>query len=439
MLTRIYLGLVLLVAVPAWAQVEPSATGPPPSSEDAMQTPPPISGLTYPAATGSEARSNYLRAGLNFQTAYDDNLLPENPSKPVGEEIYSIASSFALDQSTPRTHRMFSYNPNFTLYVPTSALNALNQSATANFQYRLSPHATVNVQDTFAQTSNVFDQPYAGVPGSTQPSTQEVVAPFADQRGNGASAQISYQFSTNGMIGGGGTSSIVDYLNPAQAQGLSNSNSLGGSAFYNLRLSSKQYIGGIYQYSKMTASVPVGSSDSNLNSIFATYTFYLSPSFSMSVSGGPQHFDIVEPPFPLFASWTPSVTASIGCQRSRTSFAVSYSKTVTGAGGLVGAFHSDGANASIRWQLLRSWTLGLATSYANQKNVIPGLSLPSEGGHTLSGTVSVQHPISEHVGVQLGYVRLNQSYRAIAVISENPDLDRAYISISYQFTRPLGR
>ena len=70
MLTRICLSLALLVAMPGWSQVEPSATGPPPSSQDAMQTPPPVSGESYPTATGSEARSNYLRAGFSLSNTW---------------------------------------------------------------------------------------------------------------------------------------------------------------------------------------------------------------------------------------------------------------------------------------------------------------------------------------------------------------------------------
>jgi len=73
MLTRICLSLALLVAIPAWCQVEPDATGPPPDTADEMRTPPPVNGEAYPTATGAETRSNYLRAGLTLYTAYDDN------------------------------------------------------------------------------------------------------------------------------------------------------------------------------------------------------------------------------------------------------------------------------------------------------------------------------------------------------------------------------
>lgn len=439
MLTRISLGLALLVALPAWSQVEPSATGPPPPLEDEMRTPPPVSGEAYPSTTNSEARSNELRAGLNFQTAYDDNVLGFASTTPVADFSYSFRPSIELDRITPRLSQTLNYSPGFTIYQHTSARNEADQNASMDLQYRLSPHAAISVRDYFEKSTNVFNQPDAGVSGSTQSLTEAVVAPFANQLGNVASAEASYQFSANRMIGAGGISSIVNYLNPAEASGLSNSNLRGGSVFYNLRLSSAQYIGMIYQYSKMKSDFARGDSETQTNTIYCFYTLYLDRALSISVSGGPQHFDVVQSSLSASASWTPALTASIGWQRSRTNLAVSYSRTVTGAGGLLGAFQSNSANASARLQLTRTWTLGLTTTYANFKNVIPLFLASNSGGHTISGSASVQHSIGEHFTTELGYARLDQSYHGVAALSADPDSDRAYISVSYQLKKPLGR
>jgi len=439
MLTRICLSLALLVAMPVWSQVEPSATGPPPSAGEEMRTPPPVSGEAYPTETGSEARSNYLRAGFSLNTAFADNVLAD-AGKPTSDVTYSIASTFALDQSTPRAHRTLTYSPGFTFYQPTNGLNAMNQHAAVGFQYRLSPHARVGLQDSFVQTSNVFDQPYGGVSGSTQSPTEAAVAPFADQLSNAASGELSYQFSMNGMIGASGTFTMLDYPNPVQASGLSsNSSSRGGSVFYNLRLSSTQYMGITYQYSNMSASLANAPSDTQIHTFYSFYTLYLRNALSLSVSGGPQHFDLVQSPMPASTSWTPAVTTSIGWQRSRSNLAASYSRTVSGAGGLVGAFQTNGASANASWQLARTWTAGAAASYITQKNVLSAFFASSQGGHTISGTVSVQHPIGEHLTMGFGYARIHQSYGGIAVMSDNPDSDREYISISYYFAKPLGR
>ena len=441
MLTRICLCLALLVAMPAWSQVVPSATDSADISTDDtyMRTPPPVSGEAYPTETGSETRSNYLRAGLTVNTAYDDNVLAGSSSKPIRDITYTVGTSFSLDQSTPRLHETFTYSPGFTLYQHTSALNASDQDVSLRFLYRLSPHTVVNLTDSFQKTSNVFNQPYQGVPGSAESSTVAAVAPFADHLGNAASAQLSYQFSENSMVGGGGTSTLVNYRSSAEASGLSNSNSRGGSAFYNLRLSSTQYIGAAYQYSIMVADSVNDESDIHMNTVSFFYTLYLENSLSLSLSGGPQRFDLTQSSLKAPGSWKPTVTASMGWQRKEFNWAASYSRTVTGNGGLIGAFQSNSGDASVRWQLARTWTIGSTTSYGIQKNLATAIFAANPGGHTVSGSASVQHTINVRLSMELGYERLHQSYSGVAAISNAPDSNRESISILYHFTRPIGR
>ncbi len=169
------------------------------------------------------------------------------------------------------------------------------------------------------------------------------------------------------------------------------------------------------------------------------YTIYLNATFSLSLSGGPQYFDAAQSTSSAFRSWAPSAMASIGWQKSHTNLVASYSRTVTGGVGLPGAFNANSANASVGWQIARTWNVGSAASYSINKNVTPSLPSSNPGGHSISGTVSVQHSMSEHLNAELGYARLHQSYNDIALISSAPDSNREFVSISYQLTRPLGR
>jgi hypothetical protein len=408
-----------------------------------MQTPPPASGAAYPTEVGSETRSNYLEAGLSFTTAYDDNVLPDAGSKPVGDASYLISSTLAIDQTTPRQFRTFTYSPGFTIYQHTSGLNALNQNAALNFQYRLSPHTTISVRDSFIQSSNVFNQPGSllggSVSGSPPPSTAGVYVPYANTLTNSANAQLSYQFSGNGMVGGGGTFTELDYPNPSEALGLYNSNSLGGSMFYNRRLSRTQYTGVTYQYTNTQAGPATVQSKIQTHTLLPYYSLVLGHSLSLSLSGGPQYSNIVESSSPPSRSWTPAAMASVGWQRSRTNFAGSYSRIVAGGGGLLGAFESTSVNASARWQVTRPWTVGASAGYAINKSITPLFNSSGSGGHSISGNASVQHPIGEHFKAELGYTRLHETYSTISVIAQEPDSDRGYVSISYQFKRPLGR
>jgi hypothetical protein len=445
----VYLGLVLLAATPAWSQVGsiPFEMATTPIEETRMLTPPPVSGQTYPTIVGSEMRSNYLGAGVVLNTAYNDNVLAGGNNTPVDDVIYSIWPTIQLDQTTLRQHRTFTFSPGFTLYQHTSTLNGADQSASVDFQYRLSEHVTISLSDTFLKISNIFNQPFGGgISGSPLPPPAGIVAPFADQLSNTANVGMSYQFGRNSMVGGSGIATDIHYPNPAQALGINDSNSRGGLAFYSQRLSNSQYVGVTYQYLRSQTN-PVSAQATPLNigievqthTALPFYTLYFSPTLSFSLSGGPQYVGSTQSGSQPFRTWTPAAMASIARQTNRTNFVASYSRTVTGGSGLLGTFLSNSANGSLRLQIARTWTVGSDVTYSNERNITPYFISSNPGGHTISGTVSLQHSMSGHLNAAIGYNRLHQSYSGVAVISNAPDSNREYVSISYQFTRSLGR
>src|SRR5260370_19890695 len=107
MLTQACLSLALLVVTPTWSQALPTATANPeiPGDEYRMPIPPMASGQAFPTTTLSEERSNYLDAGLSFQSSYYDNLLAGNGTQPITDVAYSIQPSIGFDRLTPRLHQ----------------------------------------------------------------------------------------------------------------------------------------------------------------------------------------------------------------------------------------------------------------------------------------------------------------------------------------------
>jgi hypothetical protein len=415
-----------------------------------MLTPPPVSSEAYPTMIGSEMRSNYLTGGLIFNTAYNDNVPGGEGTTPDHDITYSIWPTIRLNLTTPRQQLTLTYAPGFTFYQHTTALNAADQNATFNFQYRISEHTTISLNDSFQQSSNVFSQPNSlsgvAISGSSQSAPIGVLAPYADRLSNAANVGLSYQFSENGMMGVGGVATQSNYPNPAEASGLYDSNSLGGSAFYNQRLSSTQYVGLIYQYlngqsnpADAQANPANSSIEVQTHTLLPFYTIYFNPTFSLSLSGGPQYIDAVQSLSPSVSAWKPSAAASVGWQTRSTNLVASYSRTVTGGVGLPGAFDSNSANASVRWQITRAWIVECGPSYAINKNITPLFSPYSPGGHTISGAASLEYSMRDHFKAGFGYVFLHQSYGGIAVISNDPDSNREFVSVSYQFTRALGR
>jgi hypothetical protein len=105
---------------------------------------------------------------------------------------------------------------------------------------------------------------------------------------------------------------------------------------------------------------------------------------------------------------------------------------------LIGAVKLDSTMASAHQLITKTLTASLMGGYS-QNNVIGNPLLGSTSGHTISGTAFLQQQLGQHIGVQLGYIRLRQDYSNVAVLSTTPNTNREFVSIAYQFSRPLGR
>lgn len=410
---------------------------------DRMLTPPPVSGQSYPLATVSEERSNYLLGGITFNAAYSDNVLGSTAFAPVSDISYSVWPTIALDETTTRLHTTLTYAPGFTFYQHTSAYNQADQNLSADVRYRLSPHVTAWMHDGFQKTSNVFNSPEQGldiaVSGSPQALSNTIVSPLADQLSNSGNVGITYQFSANAMVGANGAFTNLHYPNPNQVPGLYDGATRGGTAFYAFRITPQHYVGVTYQYQDLLAYPAQVTNETQTHAAMFFYTFYPSTRVSFSLFGGPQYYSAgvqFNAAGTLIAAsrqaWTPAAGASVNWQLQRTSVALSYFHTVSGGNGLVGAVQLDSATASLRQQLTRNLSGEISGAYAN--NGI--LTANSPGGHSVIASAALQRQVGAHFNAQAGYTRLHQDY---TFFSAHPDTNREWVSVSYQFARPLGR
>ncbi len=414
------------------------------ASDDRMQTPPPVSGQAYPTVVSSQERSNYIRGGMIFTSAYSDNAVGAVVNgHPVTDESYSVAPMVALDQSTSTTHLLLTYAPGFTFYQHTGSRNEADQNAAIEFEQRLSPHVTLSARDNFQKSSDVFNQPDFALAGSVSGgalgANSSVIAPIADRLSNLGNVGLSYQFDLNSMTGVSGTFANLHYPDPAQVPGLSDSISQAGSVFYSHRMAKRHYVGVTYQYQRLL-SYPSGLANETQTHA-ALFFLTLSPMSNLSISlfGGPQYSDtVLGSPFPTARSWTPAAGASIHWQARWTSFALSYSHTIAGGGGLVGAVQLDSATASVQQRITHTLSGSVAGGYA-QNDLLAGTFSSVNNGHSISGTAALQQQFGQHLGLQAGYTRVHQSYSNIAVITATPNTNREFISLSYQFSKALGR
>jgi len=456
-------GLLLLAVVPAWGQSggapatsAPSTLGASAGAGDvdnnsgpsAMQPPAVVSGQSYPTALTSEERSNYLRGGVVFMSSYSDNAIGALNGSAVSDIGYSILPSVALDLTRSRLHWNFSYAPGFTFYQRESSRNQADENAGIDFEYRMSPHVTLSAHDSFQKSSNVFNQPdptsAVTVTGGVQVPNFSVISPVADRLSNTGSVGINYQFGLNSMVGASGSFSNLHYPDASEVPGLYDSTGQGGSLFASFRLSKAKYFGATYQYQRLL-SFPVSEvAETQTHAAIFFYTVNPTARFSITLFGGPQYAetsDSVQPPLvpsPQTHFWTPAAGASLGWQGRLNSAAIGYTHVISGGGGLSGAVHLDSATATMRQQIVRSLVAAVSGGYSNNQ-VIAGSLSGATNGHSIQAGASVVQQLGQSLSLQLGYMRLHQAYSNIRVLSGTPDTNREFVSLSYQFVRPLGR
>lgn len=445
-------GLVLMSA-PSWSQTEntsaPPAQAAPENNEvvaesdTRMVTPPPVSGQTYPVLLTSQERSNYLRGGLSFTGAYTDNALGSLDGVPLSDESYSVAPFLALDETTTRQHVRLSYAPGYTFYQRFTGLDADDQNATIDYQYRLSPHVTFSARDSFQKASSVFNQPdltsTGTVTGGTQGANFSIIAPIANVLNNVGTVGLADQFALNEMVGVSGTFMNLHYSNPAQVPGLGDSSSQAGQAFYAVRVSKINYLGVTYGFQRLVSYPTGGQDETQTHAPLLFYSVLPAKGLSLSFFGGPQYSDTTQPsPLPELKQWTPAGGASLSWQGAWDSVALSYIHMISSGSGLIGAVELDSANAALRQRITKSLSASVGGGYT-QNDIVGQLSNGLNNGHTIQGTASLAQQLGQHVNVLLGYTRLRQDYSGVAVLATAPNTNREFVTVSYQFARPLGR
>jgi hypothetical protein len=453
---RIYCGLLFLIGAPVWAQVEDST--PPPDTQTAaadtsaditaerMITPPPVRGLAYPVALASQERSNDLRGGLAFMSAYTDNALGSVGLTPLSDVSYSVAPFIAMNQATTREQLALTYAPGFTFYQRSSTLDQADQNASIRFAYRLSPRLTFSANDTFQKTSDVLNQPFSEQTGVVNTGSElpnfSVIAPLANQLSNVGNVGLAYQFELNDMIGAGGIFTNLHYANPSQVLGLSDSSSQGALGFWAHRWSRRQYFGVTYQYQRLLAYPTLGFAETQTHAALFFYSLYPTNGLTMSFFGGPQHSNTTQPsPQLALKQWAPAGGASLNWLRRLTSAALSYVHVISCSPGLQAAVKLDSGTGFIRQQVTKHLSASISGGYI-QNDVLGNFNASSLGllnGHSIDGTASLEQQFGQHGTLQLGYMRLRQDYSGVPILALRPNTNREFVSLTYRFDRALGR
>jgi len=230
---------------------------------------------------------------------------------------------------------------------------------------------------------------------------------------------------------------------------LSDSQSVGGDAFAQQRLSGENWLGVTYSYRKITTSGQI-SEGSKIHSVQVFYTFAPSSHTTLSLFVGPERtmttdqFDVMLVSFviPLTQqkdNWSVAGGATFGWQGRRNSVQGRFIHRTSDGGGLTGAVRTTNGGFSMRRQLTSRMAGDVGFTYGS--NVAIGRAF-NNSISSISAVAGLQHSLGKDFSLGFSYARDHQNIQGTtssALAASLADHNRFWCNVSYHFARPLGR
>ena len=393
---------------------------------------------------GDIERSNQLSVGMTVASGYDDNALTQN-TRQIENASFSFLPSVSWHESRTRSLFDLNYSPGFTVNQKLPELNSATHNAGINSQFRLTPNVTWRIHDTFVASNNGWTNSNPEMPtNALHEPNQLVLTPLADTISNLAGTDLVYQMGAGTILGGSGSYSLLNYSNVQGGPGvqLIDSRTAGGDLFYQHQLLPKHWIGLTYGFQRFTFNGGVEETDTHSALMF--YTAMIRPHFVVSLFGGGTYTQTdgfvaiatsAATPSGTRTQWSPSAGAIFGWETPHTGISATFSRRIDSGGGILGTVERTSGMATVQRQFSRNWTGTMSFVYDNNR------PLESIGGQyrTLSGTAAVERRLGRQMSVTASYTRAHQTYGTVIPTQLFPDHNRAMLSISYLFSRPLGR
>ena len=420
----------------------------PAAEEDTSAALPQIPGLLGgrgPSLTfrAEQERSNYLRGGINIGGTYDDNaLLASNGA--VNNTTYSIFPNIAIDQTFPRAHWSLAYAAGLTVNERFTNHNQGSHDLAFDSQFRLSPHVNLRLAEDFALTTGFFDSGNPVLAGNGGPNVN-LIAPLSQQRTSSTVAEINYHFALKDVVGVSGSFYDLHFNDVTPGEVLADTRTAAGSAFWLHGLFGRDWIGASYRFERFTFDP--GSGQTNLHSFLIIDSYDLPGRFTISGFVGPEYSDNrgllngSGDPEEQFTNWSVAAGADLGWQKEHTSVTAGFSRRVSDGGGLLGVVRFQGVHGDLRQALSPSWSVSLGGSYGTNR----ALTVPVAGSASSINSASLGASISRNLGkslsVQAGYAHEFQDQMGTldAAFQGSAHRNRFFVTLGYQWSRPLGR
>jgi len=409
------------------------------------------SGQMPTAIPGAEAgRSNIFSARLDAGARYDDNALLS--SIPKRSDIgYSFRSDFSVAQTFRRFDYGLSYSPGVDIsengLFPDQFTNAFG----GHFTWLVSKHSAFSAQQNYILSTDPFQQfgsqPFGTAPGPVVAPNQSVFLPSVRRTANFSQVQYSYQPRQHTTVGLSGNYGLNHYGSASSGSTngtLIGSQAVSGQAYLAQQITPRNQVG--LQYSGQVLKFQQVNARTTTHSFSVFDQIRLAPNMNLTLYAGPQYvqianqvnlsvgFKIVTIPI-RENSWSWSAGAIYQITGRRGAMVLNYSRAVSDGGGVTGAVELNAGSARFNWKLSPKWSMRIDGAAAD--NQLLGVKTGASELRTYSATLGLSRRIFSKISMNMFFERLNQSGTIAGLSSGNHDL--AGVSLSYGFSRPIGR
>ena len=396
-----------------------------------------------PAFLSEMEESNYLRGGVNLGGVYDSNpLLASSGAESNTSE--SIFPNIRIDETSSRMRWTLGYAGGLTVNQKFTSENEGSHNLNFDSQYRLSPHVNLRVAENFSMTTGLFDAGNGAdvVAGSGGPNAS-LITPLATQKSDMTTVEANYHFALNDLIGASGSFFDSHFSSVAAGAQLANTQTASGSAFWLHQLFHGDWGGVSYRFQRITFNP--GGGETQVHSFLAVDTVNLSNRFTLTGFIGPQYVDnqgLVPGALQSTQSNEWSVAGGVegGWKNQHNSLSAGYSRTISDGGGLLGAVRLQTVHGSFRRQLTPGWAAALTASYGTNQSLIVPFATSASSINLTSAGILLERNVGKSLGLRMGYSHDFQEQFGLPAptATQNANRNRVFVTLSYQWAKPLG-
>jgi len=412
------------------------------AAEDTSDTLPTIPALLggrgMPLTLSSEATSNMIRGGVNVGAAYDDNALL-SPGNGESNISFSVYPSIAIEQSRARLRWDLGYAAGLTVNQRLSNQDRGSHSLDFSSEFRLSPHVSLRVAEAFSLTTGFFNGSNPGSDLGGGGPNVSLVTPLSSQRSSLTTVETHYHFALNDLVGASGSFYDMHFSDVPAGTALVDTRTETGSVFWLHRIFGRDWMGPSYRFQRLTFAPTPG--ESLVHTLQLVNTLDLPGGFSFSGFIGPDYSDSKsqsgQPPTSVESSgWSMTGGFIVGWQSTHTNISGGYSRAVSDGGGVLGAVRAQNVHAEVRRELFSSWAIGAGATHGTNGSLatfLPGAT----SADVTSFRATMGRKLGKSLGGEVGYSHDMQDQAGLATPG-TAHRNRVFVTLSYQWARPLG-